>query len=205
MIWFKFSESFVGFYCDPAYASSECPGVSMNAYSDEICESDDYFELRLITNECIYSQWNKWERLECTEDTATMNTYQTITPQCSDQYLINSTLITQGSLEGEDAGCILIEGCENPTPSPTTNPLMEQYANRDIGCNYINWGGVAMPIDYCMQTIFQGLDFGMKFVCNATWDGVDLEIYDNVDCNGASFSSNHTGMIYNNVCEIISK
>ena len=30
----------MGFYCDPKYASSSCADVSLNAYTDDLCESN---------------------------------------------------------------------------------------------------------------------------------------------------------------------
>ena len=73
----------------------------MNAYTNELCGDGDYWEIRLITNECIYSDWYKWQQLECDEHNAKTSYYETMTPQCSDFYMTNSTLVTGGELDGE--------------------------------------------------------------------------------------------------------
>ena len=119
-------EGLVGFYCDPKYQydSSGCADVSLNAYTDNHCGSGDYYEIRLITDECIYSDWHKWQQLECTEDTATMYYYDTIPPQCSDAYMTNSTLLHEGSLDGGEAGCMTVEGCD--TEAPSKSPTIAQ-------------------------------------------------------------------------------
>ena len=122
----------MGFYCDPKYQydSSGCADVSLNAYTDNHCGSGDYYEIRLITDECIYSDWHKWQQLECTEDTATMNYYETMTPQCSDAYMTNSTLLHEGSLDGEEVGCLAVEGCD--TEGPSRSPTIAQSQSPSI-------------------------------------------------------------------------
>ena len=57
-------------------------------------------------------------------------------------------------------------------------------SDRDIGCNYVNIDGSAMPIDYCMEMVFSEFEVGIKYVCNATWDGVELEYYFDKECAG---------------------
>ena len=85
---------------------------------------------------------------------------------------------------------------KNQEPLATMSPSMLFYLisllwtfvksqnYRDIGCNYVNLGGVGMPIDYCNNIAWQGINIGMKFVCNNTWNGVNMEIYANTECNG---------------------
>ena len=89
-------------------------------------------------------------------------------------------------------------------------------ANRDIGCNYLNLGGIAMPIDYCMEAIFDTFEYGMKFVCNETWDGVTLQMFSDIQCDGGVIYSEpqSNGLVLipyqniykkNNICILIYK
>lgn len=108
----------MGFYCDPNYKPSGCGQVSLNAYVDDTCDGADYFELRLIVDECMYYQGDVWNRLECSYDTATLLEYNTEIGNCSDTNYFNSTTLEEGKFDGESAGCIEITGCSMATKPP---------------------------------------------------------------------------------------
>ena len=87
----------------------------------------------------------------------------------------------------------------NPTtPNHTLDPFIENYANRDIGCNYVNDAGYAMPMDYCMGMVLSGLNLGMKYVCNDSWDGVNMEYYLDDECTGSAILSEPMNSSYDN-------
>eukprot|EP00485_Elphidium_margaritaceum_P008351 CAMPEP_0202691112 /NCGR_PEP_ID=MMETSP1385-20130828/5917_1 /ASSEMBLY_ACC=CAM_ASM_000861 /TAXON_ID=933848 /ORGANISM="Elphidium margaritaceum" /LENGTH=301 /DNA_ID=CAMNT_0049346465 /DNA_START=29 /DNA_END=934 /DNA_ORIENTATION=- len=100
-----------GFYCNPEYTDKNCAEVSLNAYQDQSC-TGDFFEIRLIAGECFLYEPGKYWKIECTPSTATMYEYATADGNCSDEYLVNVTRLTEGELGDEDDGCLLIEGCD---------------------------------------------------------------------------------------------
>eukprot|EP01084_Bolivina_argentea_P120873 214278_1 len=72
----------------------------------------------------------------------------------------------------------------SPTPSPSTFPSETILPLIDIGCNYVNLGGVAAPVDYCMhvEPPNQHRIVHIKFNCNPAYDGINLEIYMDSEC-----------------------
>ena len=59
----------------------------------------------------------------------------------------------------------------------------QPVTDQDIGCNYVNVGGLSFPVDYCMTVMYKGFDFGVQFVCNETWNGINLAVYDSSGCD----------------------
>ena len=96
----------------------------MHAYiNSSICDGD-YIELRYIVDQCIYS-WKGlygFNKLTCAEADVTTNYYNDPTGQCLDQYLINSTAFTEENWNGEELGCLLIDGCGITPDQTTTSP-----------------------------------------------------------------------------------
>ena len=82
--------------------------------------------------------------------------------------------------------CIIF-GSTSTTAAPTPTKLptaISPFANQDIGCNYVNINGVAIPMDYCMDFSYSGLELGMQFVCDATGTDVTFEVYRSQECDG---------------------
>ena len=76
---------------------------------------------------------------------------------------------------------IELANISSPTPRPTL-----PHTSHDIGCNYVSFEGRAMPIDYCMDVIYNDQDLGFKFVCSDTMDLVILEVYESSECDGTT-------------------
>ena len=98
------------FVCKKEYKDKSCSEVSLNAYVDDQCMTE-YSEIRLITHECIWYGDYTYIKLSCTSDSATISYYESPVGNCTQQYLINTTSLTEGSLEGESAGCLEVKGC----------------------------------------------------------------------------------------------
>ena len=54
----------------------------------------------------------------------------------------------------------------------------------DVGCNYVNVGGVGMPVDYCSRVTYQGAYVSMLWKCNDSYTGIDMEMYFASNCDG---------------------
>jgi len=104
-----------GFQCSRSLSRMSCNEVSLNAFDDDECEDEDFSEIRLITDECFLYEDDHWVMMECDGDSATYSVYESRSGDCSESNLINTTRLTAGSAgkEGEEAGCIEIDGCDD--------------------------------------------------------------------------------------------
>jgi len=105
-----YTDELPGFQCSRSLQSSSCNEVSLNAFEGDSCNGD-HSELRLITDECFLVEDMKYVQMECEGDSARYSIYETRNGDCSEQYLMNTTVLRAGSIDGQNAGCIEIEGC----------------------------------------------------------------------------------------------
>jgi len=102
-----------GFQCSRNLKYSSCNEVSLRAFEGDECEGTDYSDIRLITDECLLYEDSKYVMMECDGSSAKYSVYDTRSGDCSASNLINETKLTEGTLDGEHAGCIEIEGCDD--------------------------------------------------------------------------------------------
>eukprot|EP01084_Bolivina_argentea_P165955 288227_1 len=168
-----------GFQCVPEYATSSCNEVSINAYVDNDCKGDAMSELRLITDECLLYDENIYVQLACTNTKTTMYIYNTPTGQCDDEYLQNTTALTEGSLDGETAGCILVEGCLTQDSLNTKNKSGTQI----IGYVFVSIVGVVFIVIIVV--------FAMRYLHKKKMDSI-------ADVAVAAESVTHSGKVVKN-------
>ena len=79
-----------------------------------------------------------------------------------------------------------------PTPQPTTSTTNQAHLTlQDIGCNYANLGGIAIPTSTCMPiSSSDSFSYWIEWNCNDNFDGINLDLWtDGAGCNGNPFTS----------------
>eukprot|EP00485_Elphidium_margaritaceum_P012532 CAMPEP_0202690230 /NCGR_PEP_ID=MMETSP1385-20130828/5278_1 /ASSEMBLY_ACC=CAM_ASM_000861 /TAXON_ID=933848 /ORGANISM="Elphidium margaritaceum" /LENGTH=361 /DNA_ID=CAMNT_0049345465 /DNA_START=41 /DNA_END=1126 /DNA_ORIENTATION=- len=150
------TDSMVGMFCSDAYADAKCDEMSIKVFSNSSCLGD-LGEFRVLTGLCLFAEDGIYSKLECSQDgaqdSAILREYATMTGDCNDANLVNTTVFTEGvvAFDGQ-ASCVEIDGCstaadyvtsKTPITSGTTTKLPDRPVASSVAEHHSEQHGAA--------------------------------------------------------------